>query len=190
MMNNRNQATRTKYVALLRGISPMNATNNALKSVFISLGFEDVESVNSSGNIVFSTIEVDHFSIESAIEKALLDQLGLTSLCIVRSGIQIRGLVQIKPFQNMRHSLEHYLTLTFFKTTPRDAVLRDTRLNSTTYMATYLTDMRVFCAMFDNSLTKSPTFMSRLERDFGKDITTRTWETMLRIERKMFISEE
>ena len=44
-----------RYVALLRGVSPMNAKMADLKSCFETLGFTDVKTVLSSGNVVFSS---------------------------------------------------------------------------------------------------------------------------------------
>lgn len=186
MMNNRAHTHRTMYVALLRGISPLNATNNVLKSIFATLGFEDIESVNSSGNIIFSAVETDTAAIESTIEKGLLDEIGLVSLCIVRSSQQISDLVAIKPFSDTQHTLENYLTLTFFKNEPDSEVFRTARLDSKQHRVTYLSDLRVLCATFNNSLTKNPTFMSKIERDFGKNITTRTWNTIVKIQQRMF----
>ena len=46
-----------KYVALLRGITPSNPKlrNEKLRNVFESLGYKNVVSVISSGNIIFET---------------------------------------------------------------------------------------------------------------------------------------
>ncbi|MBX6764244.1 MAG: DUF1697 domain-containing protein [Rubrobacteraceae bacterium] len=43
-----------RYVAFLRGVSPMNARMADLKSCFEKLGFRDVKTVLSSGNVVFT----------------------------------------------------------------------------------------------------------------------------------------
>jgi uncharacterized protein (DUF1697 family) len=44
-----------RYVAFLRGVSPMNAKMPELKKCFESAGFTDVKTLLSSGNVVFST---------------------------------------------------------------------------------------------------------------------------------------
>jgi len=63
------------YVALLRGITPSNPNmrNEELRSVFGDIGFENVQSVISSGNILFETGR-NLEELESTIEKALLKQ--------------------------------------------------------------------------------------------------------------------
>lgn len=43
-----------RYAAILRGVSPMNAKMPELKGSFEAAGVEDVKTVLSSGNVVFS----------------------------------------------------------------------------------------------------------------------------------------
>ena len=43
-----------RYVAFLRGVSPMNAKMAELKRCFEHAGFEEVKTVLSSGNVVFT----------------------------------------------------------------------------------------------------------------------------------------
>lgn len=47
----------TTYVALLRGILPLNPNmhNQKLRGVFEKLGFSNVHTVISSGNVIFET---------------------------------------------------------------------------------------------------------------------------------------
>lgn len=47
----------TKYIALLRGISPSNPNmrNKKLRAVFESLGFSNVQTIISSGNVIFTS---------------------------------------------------------------------------------------------------------------------------------------
>jgi uncharacterized protein (DUF1697 family) len=42
-----------RYVAFLRGVSPMNAKMAELKRCFEGAGYTDVKTVLSSGNVVF-----------------------------------------------------------------------------------------------------------------------------------------
>jgi Protein of unknown function (DUF1697) len=45
----------TRYVAFLRGVSPLNAKMTDLKRCFQSAGLTEVRSVLASGNLVFSS---------------------------------------------------------------------------------------------------------------------------------------
>jgi uncharacterized protein (DUF1697 family) len=67
----------TSYVALLRGIGPLNTNmrNEKLRDVFERLGFENVRTVISSGNVLFQTSAQSTEKLEAVVEKALPKQL-------------------------------------------------------------------------------------------------------------------
>ena len=71
----------TKYVALLRGIAPTNPNmrNDKLRSVFEKLGFENVKTVISSGNVVFESPSRSIRKLEERIAKAFPEELGFTA---------------------------------------------------------------------------------------------------------------
>lgn len=62
-----------KYAALLRGIGPSNPNmrNEKLRGVFENLGFQNVQTVISSGNVLFETRSNNIKELEAIIEKAL-----------------------------------------------------------------------------------------------------------------------
>src|SRR5512134_220092 len=105
----------TKYVALLRGIAPLNPNmrNDKLRGVFEKLGFVNVKTVISSGNVVFESPSKASKRLEEIIEKALPEQLGFTSTTIIRSKKQLQQLVDKNPFKGMEHSQKSSLNVTF-----------------------------------------------------------------------------
>jgi uncharacterized protein (DUF1697 family) len=153
-----------QYVALLRGIMPTNPNmkSGKLKGVFESLGFKNVSTVIGSGNVVFSSPSKDTAALEAKIEKAFPKQLGFTSTTIVRSQKEIDALIKKNPFKGVKDEKPNYLIITFFK-------------DRTKELATVI----------DLSTSKTPQFMSAIEKKHGKELTTRTWKTILRIEKKM-----
>jgi uncharacterized protein (DUF1697 family) len=154
----------TTYVALLRGIMPMNPNmkGEKLREVFESLGFKNVTTVIASGNVVFDSSTKDTSLLEGKIEKALPSQLGFKSTTIVRSREELERFAKKNPFKGTRDEKPNYLVVTFFKNRKDELC---TVLN--------LTDS-------DTSL-----FMRNLEKKHGKDITTRTCKTVGRILKKM-----
>jgi hypothetical protein len=44
---------------------------------------------------------------------------------------------------------------------------------------------RIICSVVDLTRTKTPDLMRWLEKEFGREITTRTWRTVGRILKKM-----
>ena len=74
-----------RYVAFLRGVSPMNAKMPELKRAFESAGFINVKTVLSSGNVVFDSRAKSDVALARQAEKAMQEHLDRTFLTIVRS---------------------------------------------------------------------------------------------------------
>jgi uncharacterized protein (DUF1697 family) len=153
-----------KYVALLRGIGPANPNmrNKKLAEVFIKLGFKNVQTVISSGNVLFESSSKNVPSIETKIENAL----PFKSVAIVRSLEELNKFANKNPFgKNAKHGSKSYLLVTFLKNKPRQKLKYD----------------RAVCSIVDLKNSRTPQVMSDLEKKFGKEITTRTWQTVQRI---------
>jgi uncharacterized protein (DUF1697 family) len=172
----------TKYVALRRGITPLNPNmrNDKLRDLFEELGFTNVKTVISSGNVIFETPRKDLKKLEEMIESAILAQLGYTSTTIIRSGEQLQILMEAKPFDEREHTKQTNLTVTFLKNKPPTELnaLRDTKHEG--YEILGMHDKAVY-SVLDLTSAKTPQLMSWLERQLGKEITTRTWNTVQKI---------
>ena len=158
----------TTYVALLRGIGPTdpNMHPRKLAEMFEKLGFKAVTSVISSGNVVFDSPSRDTAALEAKIERALPKHLGFTSTAIVRSRAELESMLKKEPFKGKIHGTEHYLLVSFFKDRRRAP-------GGAAYTA------------IDLSRELPVRVMPRLERSFGKAVTSRTWKTVGRIVKKM-----
>lgn len=173
----------TKYVALLRGIAPLNPNmrNEKLRGVFEGLGFTHVSTVISSGNVLFESASEDVPALEAMIEAALPSQLGFTSTTIIRSREQLQRLVDRRPFGSHSHNQQTYLTVTFLKNEPK----KNQALPIIDGYKILDTSDRAILSIVDLAQAKTPNLMSRLEKVFGKQITTRTWKTVERILKRM-----
>jgi uncharacterized protein (DUF1697 family) len=168
----------TRYVALLRGIAPMNPNmrNEKLRGVFEALGFTNVRSVISSGNVVFDSPHTDAAAIETQLEAAWSERLGFTSTTIVRSITELEALIGRDPFAGANHSPKTSLNVTFFKHAPTE----HPTFEGQAYTIVDVTD-RELCAVIDTTTGKTPDYMAKAEKMYGKEITTRTWLTIQRI---------
>lgn len=162
-----------KYVALLRGIGPANPNMHGSKLVGVlqGLGFTNAQSVISSGNVIFESDSNNTAQLEANIQAAWPERLGFTSMTIVRSQRQLETLVAKDPYKDLVHSRESYLLVTFFKTPPEG--LKEN------YYSEF--GVNALCSVIDTTTSKTPDFMGKLERQFSKDITSRTWLTIQRI---------
>jgi uncharacterized protein (DUF1697 family) len=176
----------TKYVALLRGIAPTNPNmrNDKLRGVFENLGFENVKTVISSGNVIFESPSRSAKRLEETIETALPEHLGFTSTTIIRSQRQIEKLVDKNPFQGMEHSQKSSLNVTFLKKKRRTEIKFPHKIEDRDYELLGMYNGAI-CSVIDLTSAKTPDLMVWLEKKFGKEITTRTWKTVERILKAM-----
>lgn len=172
-----------RYVALLRGIMPMNPDHRMekLRAVFEELGFDHVQSVIASGNIIFDTERTDVRQLEADIEAALCAKNGDETATIVRTKTEIQKLIAADPFKTVDSPKQHRPNVTFFQQAPDHVRLPKNDHGLTSYGVVD----HAFCYTVDMASTGTPEAMVTLEREFGKTITTRTWGTVEKIWKKM-----
>ena len=172
----------TKYVALLRGFSPLNPNmrNENLREVFKDLGFKSVKTVISSGNVIFKTSSGNVEELEATIEEALQQKLGFKTTVIIRSKDELESLVDMEPFKGYKDLPNSRLNVTFLKNEPTTEIEFPYHAESKGYIVLGIYD-RAICSAVDLTRTKTPDLMLCLEEKFGKAITTRTWKTVGRI---------
>ena len=173
-------------MALLRGIAPINPNmhQNKLCGVLEGLGLKNVRGVISSGNVVFESNTRDVAALEARIEAAWPKQLGFTSTTIIRSQQQLQEFVARGPFEEAMKNPSNYLLVTFFKKPQQIGFKLPYQPESKPFVLAAGSAQEV-CTASDMSLSKTPDVMTWLERQFGKQITSRTWKTVHRILGKM-----
>jgi uncharacterized protein (DUF1697 family) len=170
----------TRYAAFLRGINSGRSPAlrmERLKGIFEGLDFENVRTVIASGNVLFETEPSERRSLEARAERALLEKTGVETVAIVRTGDEIRRLVERDPFRDAAVTSTTKLYATFLKDPPaRPAEVPEGRGYT-------VLDVRsdVAFSVVDLSAAKTPELMRALETAFGAKITTRNWSTVLKI---------
>lgn len=163
-----------RYVAFLRGVSPTNASMPELKRAFESAGFSDVRTLLSSGNVAFNARPATAPALEQRAEKAMLATLGRSFGAIVRPAEYLQRLLASDPFAEFELPREAKRIVTFLRRPPEAQVALPIERDGASILK--LDSVEVFSAYLRSD--KGPVFMTLLERTFGKDITTRTWETV------------
>ena len=168
-----------RYAALLRGIMPTNAKMAELKSAFESAGFGEVKTVLGSGNVVFTSARSTEAALERKAEAAMTRELGKSFLTIVRPIDALRELLDADPFAEFEVAPGAKRVVTFLRDAPDGRVTLPDELEGA----------RIHTIVGREVLTsyvrgpKTPVFMTLIERTFGKEQTTRTWETVGKIAR-------
>jgi uncharacterized protein (DUF1697 family) len=163
-----------RYVAFLRGISPMNAKMPDLKRSFEAAGFNDVKTVLSSGNVVFSARSAAAGTLERKAEKAMEKELGRTFLTIVRPASALSGLLEADPYAAFRLPANAKRVVTFLRGS-HEAKL-DLPIETDGARIVAMDGHEVFTAYVPSP--RGAVFMTLIEKTFGTDVTTRTWDTI------------
>lgn len=174
-----------KYAALIRGIAPAfpNMKNTDLCGVFEALGFDGVQSVLSSGNIIFEADKPDVKSWESRLEVAWPKMLGFSATTIIKSQKELARLLAADPFAGTVHGGKTYLLVTFFKHRPKLSFELPHQPEDRPFRFVYYAN-RALCSITDPTVPGNDPG-GWLERRYGKEITSRTPQTIERILRKM-----
>lgn len=161
-------------MALLRGVSPLNAKMPALRRCFEAAGFTDVKTVIASGNVVFSSRSSSEQALELKAEAAMTEYLGRSFPTIVRSIASLETLLKSDPYASVRLPSNAKRVVTFVREPvglefPLPAEVDGARIVA-------VTRREVFSAYVPTP--KGPVFMALIEKTFGNRVTTRTWETI------------
>jgi uncharacterized protein (DUF1697 family) len=168
-----------RYAAFLRAVSPMNAKMPELKKAFEAAGFEDVKTVLSSGNVVFSAPKASEASLQRKAEAAMEKQLGRRFLTVVRSVDDLREMLASDPYKAFRLAAGSKRIVTFLREKPKAKLALPIEKDGSRIVA--MRGQEIFSAYV--ATPKGPVFMTLIEKTLGKDVTTRTWETVTKVAR-------
>ena len=170
-----------RYVALLRGVSPMNCQMPVLQRCLEDAGFTHVKTLLSSGNVAFSTPRAASLpALQRRVEKAMQDGAGYGFMTVVRAAVQLQQLLDADPFAAFELPPGGKRVLTFLR---EPEAVHEVELPISRDQASILQRIggEVLCVYVPNA--KGPAFMALLEKTFGKAITTRTLDTVARCAR-------
>jgi uncharacterized protein (DUF1697 family) len=154
-------------------------TGEKFKSFFEELGFTGVQVVLSSGNIIFESSSTNRDRLSEQIEKALPQKLGFERSVILRSQADLQSIIDSDPFEGSEqlHNRGTYLLITFFRRPlPMPFKLPHTPEDKP-YVILGSLENAVYGSV-DLSGNNTPNYMTWLEKQFGKDITSRTPKTI------------
>jgi uncharacterized protein (DUF1697 family) len=145
-----------------------------LKECFEAAGFQDVRTLLSSGNVAFTTGEASWAALERQAEEAMGASLGHAFPTIIRSTERLQDLVASDPFAEFTLPAAAKRVVTFLRRPESPDVELPLERDGARILK--LAGTEVFTAYEPGP--KGAVFMTLLERTFGKDITTRTLDTV------------
>jgi uncharacterized protein (DUF1697 family) len=168
-----------RYAAFLRGVSPMNAKMPELKQAFEAAGFREVRTVLSSGNVVFDARRASETTLERAAEAAMSKRLGQAFLTIVRPVEALRDILASDPYEEFEVSPAAKRIVSFLRLPPSGPL--ELPMGQDHARLLTIIGREVYSAYLPTP--KGPVFMALIERAFGKEVTTRTWDTVTKVAR-------
>jgi uncharacterized protein (DUF1697 family) len=168
-----------RYAAFLRGVMPTNAKMPELRASFEAAGFTDVRTLLSSGNVLFDARAASAASLERRAEAAMKHRLGREFLTIVRPLDALRSLVSADPYASFPLPPGAKRIVTFLRR-PAD---RKTK----TSLPIEVDGARILCVRGSEVFgayvrtPRGPVFMTLIEKTFGEEVTTRTWDTVRKV---------
>ena len=163
-----------RYVAFLRGVSPMNAKMTDLKRCFENAGFTRVKTVLSSGNVVFDARTASELALARRIEAAMAKELDRTFHTIVRSTDALLELIEADPYASFRLPANAKRVVTFLREPHASPPRLPLEKEGARILA--VRGAEIFTAYVPQP--GNPVFMALIEKTFGAQITTRTWDTV------------
>ncbi len=175
-----------KYVALLRGI---NVGGNKkvpmadLKKMLETMGYTNVKTLLNSGNALFDATSLsgatpDKCTLRDSIEKEIEKTFGFGAHTIIRSIDEIKKLIENDPFKGITVTPATRLYVTFLTDKPKSTLKIPYESDDKLYRILTVDDAHI-CSVLTVADTKNTTdAMKILEKEYGKNLTTRNWNTV------------
>ncbi len=178
-----------QYIAFLRGINVgghKKVLMAELRKRMEALGFVQVITILNSGNVIFTASDSEEGSLETKIAQELEKFFGFSVPVLVRKAEAVAHLLEANPFQEIEVTKDTRLYVSFLKEGPSTLPTLPWATEDNSYRILEVKD-GVVCSVLDLSLTQTIKGMEALEQLFGKNITTRNWNTLLRVAKKLVL---
>lgn len=174
-----------QYVAFLRGINVgghVLIKMTDLKKFFEKMGFKNIRTLLASGNVIFESDrkgkKVLTKEIGSGLKKVFKKDINI----ILRSLDDLKKLQSSEPFKEIDMAPGIRLYVTFLS---EKAILRTITIPYISpqkeFCILHATPTEVFSVLDISKGNGTPDAMNILEKEYGSDVTTRNWNTVLKI---------
>ena len=155
----------------------MNAKMPDLKRAFEHAGFSDVKTILGSGNVVFTAPTAKPATLERKAEAAMHAELGRTFTTFVRPVEALREILESDPYRSFELAPESKRVVTFLRPAAESKIHLPLEEDGARVLV--VIGGEAFSAY--TRTVNGPVFMKLIEKSFGKDQTTRTWETVEKV---------
>lgn len=172
-----------QYVLLLRGINVGGkmVKMESLKKMLEDMGFSNVKTVLNCGNVIFESEQTSLEHLRQTIEVSFEKTFGFIVQTIIRTADDIQKLVKSNPFEGVSVTKDTRLYITFLSEKSH-SLLKTPYISPEKDLQILRITNSEICAIITVSTNRNTTdMMGFFEKEFGKKITTRNWNTVLKL---------
>jgi uncharacterized protein (DUF1697 family) len=172
-----------KYAAFLRGINVGGVTvkMDKLKKTFEANGFTHVKTLLASGNVLFTAPSTSASALAQKIEKKLETAFGREIGVFVRKIEELQRLAEADPFAGIKVTPQTRLYVTFLAEKTTSSLKIPYETPDQNFRIIRATASEVCSALTLSPNSRTVDLMSLLEKEFGRKVTTRNWNTIEKI---------
>jgi len=171
------------YAAFLRGINvgEKQIKMDKLKDAFNAWGYHNVSTILASGNIIFDTQSADPKAVRQIITNGIKTAFGFEVSVFIRSIEELMLLAAKNPFAGFNESAQTKLYVTFLdqKVIPEIKIPYQSLGEKLVILS--VTDREIFSVVTLTMDFGTSGMMVFLEKEFGSELTTRNWNTTIKI---------
>jgi uncharacterized protein (DUF1697 family) len=168
------------FIAILRGINVSGQKlikMDALKILFMKMGYTEVATYIQSGNIIFQSINSNTKALEKIITAGLKDAFGFDIPVLVLTQEELKTVALNNPFTGDETKDASYLHVTFLSDQPEMALFENLRKGEYQGEAFELSGKAIYlyCPKGYGTTRLTNTF---IEKKLKVTATTRNWKTV------------
>jgi uncharacterized protein (DUF1697 family) len=171
------------FVVFLRGINVGGKTvkMERLKDCLTKAGYRNVRTLLASGNVLLEKEESDASDLKSSLEDVLQKEFGFQIEAFIRTEKEIRDLIQSDPFSGITITPHTRLYVTFLNALPTSTLALPYTSPEKDFTILRVTKREVISVLTLSEKRGTVDAMEILEKEYGKQVTTRNWNTIQKI---------
>jgi len=173
-----------KYISFLRGINVSGQNKilmDELKSLYESLGFENVLTYIQSGNVIFEAKEKDALALSSGIEEAIARKYAFNVPVVIRTHNELKKILKNCPFGNVDLQKDGSRVLVSFLMSPPSAENMNSLLEYVVAPESLVNHGREIYLYCPNGYGKSKLSNNFIEKKLQRVATSRNWNSILKL---------
>ena len=150
-----------------------------LKKIYLSLGFEDVNTYIQSGNVVFNCNNLDPSKLKNNIENKIKEVFDFDVTVLILTKNDLKNVIEENPF---KEEDPKHLHLTFLSKVPSEDLIKDLKLNLKFNMKNKSEKISIspktIYLYLPNDYGKTKFNNNFFEKKLRVSATTRNWRTV------------